>query len=198
MADGGDRLTVRLVDDLATIPAAAWDACAGPDNPFVSHAFLQALEESGSATRQTGWLPQHLILEDQSGRMLGAVPMYLKSHSYGEYIFDHGWASSYDRAGGHYYPKLLAAVPFTPASGPRLLIHPDADADTVEYLIAGMVEVAQRRKVSSLHVNFLPQADWELLGRHGFQQRLGRQFHWENAGYKSFDDFLEALNSRKR
>jgi predicted N-acyltransferase len=198
MADGGERLTVRVVENLASVPAAAWDACAGTDNPFVSHAFLQALEESGSATRQTGWLPQHLILEDESGRMLGAVPMYLKSHSYGEYIFDHGWASSYDRAGGRYYPKLLAAVPFTPATGPRLLIHPDADTDTAEYLIAGMIEVAQRRKVSSLHVNFPREAEWELLGRHDFQQRLGRQFHWENHSYHSFDDFLEALNARKR
>jgi uncharacterized protein len=198
MADGGERLTVRVVEDLASVPAAAWDACAGADNPFVCHAFLQALEESGSATRQTGWLPQHLLLENESRRMLGAVPMYLKSHSYGEYIFDHGWASSYDRAGGRYYPKLLAAVPYTPATGPRLLIHPDAGADTAEHLIAAMVEVAQRRKVSSLHVNFPRQAEWEILGRHDFQQRLGRQFHWENHGYQSFDDFLEALNARKR
>src|SRR5579862_3868280 len=198
MADGGDRLTVRVVDDLAAISAAAWDACAGSDNPFVSHAFLQALEESGSATRETGWLPQHVIIEDDTKRILGAVPMYLKSHSYGEYIFDHGWASSYDRAGGRYYPKLLAAVPFTPATGPRLLLHPEAPTDTAEYLIAGLIEVAQRRKVSSLHVNFPRQAEWELLGRHGFEQRLGRQFHWENNGYQSFDEFLEALNSRKR
>jgi len=198
MADGGERLTVRIVEDLAQIPAAQWDACAGSDNPFVCHAFLQALEESGSATRETGWLPQHLLLEDETGKLLGAVPMYLKSHSYGEYIFDHGWASGYERAGGRYYPKLLAAVPFTPATGPRLLLHPEADQDAADYLIAAMLEVAQRRKVSSLHVNFPPQAQWEKLGEHGFLQRLGRQFHWENNGYKSFDDFLEALNSRKR
>jgi uncharacterized protein len=198
MADGGERLTVRVVEDLAEVPVASWDACAGPDNPFVCHAFLQALEESGSATRETGWLPQHLLLEDDTGKLLGAVPMYLKSHSYGEYIFDHGWASGYERAGGRYYPKLLAAVPFTPATGPRLLLHPEAESDAVDYLVAAMLEVAQRRKVSSLHVNFPPQAQWEKLGEHGFLQRLGRQFHWENNGYKSFDDFLEALNSRKR
>lgn len=198
MADGGERLTVRIVEDLAQIPAAQWDACAGSDNPFVCHAFLQALEESGSATRETGWLPQHLLLEDETGKLLGVVPMYLKSHSYGEYIFDHGWASGYERAGGRYYPKLLAAVPFTPATGPRLLLHPEADQDAADYLIAAMLEVAQRRKVSSLHVNFPPQAQWEKLGEHGFLQRLGRQFHWENNGYRSFDDFLEALNSRKR
>jgi hypothetical protein len=198
MADGGERFTVRVVEDLAAIPAAQWDACAGDQNPFLCHAFLQSLEESGSATRRTGWLPQHLLLDDSAGRLIGAVPMYLKSHSYGEYIFDHGWASAYERAGGRYYPKLLAAVPFTPATGPRLLLHPDADAEAAEYLVAAMLEVARQRKVSSLHVNFPPQAEWELLGRNGFLQRMGRQFHWENAGYRTFDDFLEALNSRKR
>jgi uncharacterized protein len=198
MADGGERLTVRVVDDLSTVPAAAWDACAGPDNPFVCHAFLQALEESGSATRETGWLPQHVIIEDDAKRILGAVPMYLKSHSYGEYIFDHGWASGYERAGGRYYPKLLAAVPFTPATGPRLLLHPAADPEIRDTLIAAMVEIAKARKVSSLHVNFMPEAEWKQLGEHGFVQRIGRQFHWENNGYRSFDDFLEALNSRKR
>ena len=198
MADGGERFTIRVVEDLAAVPAAQWDACAGEENPFLCHAFLQSLEESGSATRRTGWLPQHLLLEDAAGRLVGAVPMYLKSHSYGEYIFDHGWASAYERAGGRYYPKLLAAVPFTPATGPRLLLHPEADAEAAEYLVAAMLEVARQRKVSSLHVNFPPQAEWELLGRHGFLQRMGRQFHWENAGYNSFDDFLEALNSRKR
>jgi predicted N-acyltransferase len=198
MADGGERLTVRIVDDLSTVPAAAWDECAGADNPFVCHAFLQALEESGSATRETGWLPQHVIIEDETKRILGAVPMYLKSHSYGEYIFDHGWASGYERAGGRYYPKLLAAVPFTPATGPRLLLHPDADPEIRATLIAAMVEIAKARKVSSLHVNFMPEAEWKELGDAGFVQRIGRQFHWENNGYKSFDDFLEALNSRKR
>ena len=124
--------------------------------------------------------------------------MYLKSHSYGEYIFDHGWASGYERAGGRYYPKLVTAVPFTPATGPRLLIHPAAEPEIADTLIAAMVEVAKARKVSSLHVNFPRVAEWERLGEAGFLQRLGRQFHWENADYKSFDDFLEALNSRKR
>ena len=198
MADGGERLTVRVVDDLSTVPAAVWDACAGADNPFVCHAFLHALEESGSATRETGWLPQHVIVEDDTKRILGAVPMYLKSHSYGEYIFDHGWALGYERAGGRYYPKLLAAVPFTPATGPRLLLHPDADIETQATLIAALIEVARARKVSSLHVNFMPETEWKELGQAGFVQRIGRQFHWENDGYKSFDDFLEALNSRKR
>ncbi|HEV8015828.1 MAG TPA: GNAT family N-acetyltransferase [Stellaceae bacterium] len=198
MADGGERLTVRIVEDLAVIPAAAWDECAGTDNPFVCHTFLQALEESGSATRETGWLPQHVVIEDQAKRILGAAPMYLKSHSYGEYIFDHGWASGYERAGGHYYPKLLAAVPFTPATGPRLLLHPAAGPEIADTLIAAMVEIAKARKVSSLHVNFPREEEWRRLGDAGFLQRLGRQFHWENDSYQSFDAFLEALNSRKR
>src|SRR5665213_3423412 len=154
MADGGENLTVRVVEKLAEIPAAAWDACAGADNPFLSHGFLEALEASGSATAETGWLPQHLALEDSAGRLLGAVPMYLKSHSYGEYVFDHGWASALERAGGRYYPKLQVAVPFTPATGPRLLLHPEAGTDAADVLVGAMVEVARRRKVSSLHVTF--------------------------------------------
>ncbi len=198
MADGGERLTIRIVAHLSAIPPAAWDDCAGDRNPFLSHAFLQALEESGSATRETGWLPQHIALEDASGRLLGAVPMYLKSHSYGEYVFDHGWASAYERAGGRYYPKLQVAVPFTPVTGPRLLLHPEAPPDAADYLIAAMIEIAQQHKVSSLHVTFPERAEWERLGRAGFLQRLGRQFHWENDNYASFDAFLEALNSRKR
>src|SRR5690349_6225310 len=128
MADGGETATVRVVTRIAEIPAAEWDACAGSDNPFVSHCFLNALEESGSATAETGWLPQHLALEDPTGHLVGAVPLYLKSHSYGEYIFDHSWAAAYERAGGSYYPKLQCAVPFTPVTGPRLLLRPDADA----------------------------------------------------------------------
>ncbi len=198
MADGGESLSVRIVEDLSEISADAWNACAGPENPFVAYAFLQALEESGSATRQTGWLPQHIILEDARGTLVGAVPMYLKSHSQGEYVFDHGWAQGYERAGGRYYPKLQAAVPFTPVTGPRLLLHPDAPDDAAQYLIAAMVEVAKVRKVSSIHVTFPREAEWKMLGEAGFLQRLGRQFHWENENYKSFDDFLEKLHSRKR
>ena len=198
MADGGDRLSIRVVEQLKDVPAAAWDACAGGDNPFLAHAFLEALEASRSAVSRTGWLPQHLVLEDQAGRVLGAVPMYLKSHSYGEYVFDHGWASALERAGGRYYPKLLSAVPFTPATGPRLLVHPAAAPDTADLLVAAMVEVARRHKVSSLHVNFPTEGEWDRLGTAGFLQRVGRQFHWENQGYTTFDDFLGALNARKR
>jgi uncharacterized protein len=197
MADGGG-VTVKVVSALSDIPAAAWDACAGSDNPFVSHAFLEALEASGSATAESGWLPQHLALEDESGTLLGAVPLYLKSHSYGEYIFDWGWASAYERAGGRYYPKLQCAVPFTPVTGPRLLLRPDAPEAAADALVAAMVELARRHKVSSLHVTFPTEPEWQRLGEAGFLQRIGQQFHWQNEGYGSFDEFLEALNSRKR
>lgn len=198
MPDGGGPERVRVVEALAEVPAAAWDACAGPDNPFLSHAFLEAMEVSGSATDRTGWLPQHVLVEDADGRLLAAAPLYLKSHSQGEYVFDHGWAQAYERAGGSYYPKLISAVPFTPVTGPRLLVHPEAPPNTVATLIAALIEIARAHKVSSLHVTFPRQQDWELLGAAGFLQRAGQQYHWENRGYASFDDFLEALNSRKR
>src|SRR5277367_6551268 len=155
MADGsGSVQQLRIVERIDAIAPAVWDRCAGADNPFLSHGFLNALESSGSATARTGWLPQHLIAEDGEGRLLGAVPLYLKSHSYGEYVFDHGWASALERAGGRYYPKLLAAVPFTPATGPRLLVHPEAGPDAADLMVASLIEIARRHKVSSLHVNF--------------------------------------------
>jgi uncharacterized protein len=198
MADGGERVTVKVVPRLADIPAAEWDACAGDDNPFLCHAFLEALEASGSATRESGWQPQHLALEDDNGRLVGAVPLYLKSHSYGEYVFDWGWASAYERAGGRYYPKLQCSVPFTPVTGPRLLLRPEADSALADGLVGAMIELARRHKVSSLHVTFPTEAEWKRLGAAGFLQRVGQQFHWENDGYSSFDNFLEALNSRKR
>ena len=198
MPDGGGPDRVRIVESLAEVPAAAWDACAGSDNPFLSHAFLEALEASGSATAKTGWLPQHVLVEDADGHLLAAAPLYLKSHSQGEYVFDHGWAQAYERAGGSYYPKLQAAVPFTPVTGPRLLVRPDAPPDTMATLIAALIEVARAHKVSSLHVTFPTRGEWEQLGAAGFLQRSGQQYHWENRGYASFEDFLAALNSRKR
>jgi uncharacterized protein len=198
----GDAYTIRVIDRIADIPAESWDACAGPDNPFLSHAFLDALEESGSATAETGWLPQHLALEEAGGRLLGVAPLYLKGHSYGEYVFDHGWADAYERAGGQYYPKLQCAVPFTPVTGPRLLVHPaagpQAGGAVADALISGMLELARRHKVSSLHVTFPTGGEWRRLGEAGFLQRMGQQFHWENQDYASFDDFLAALSSRKR
>ncbi len=199
MPDGSEPVTIKVIQSIGEIAAGEWDACAGVDNPFVSHAFLSALEESGSASNETGWLPHHLSLENKAGDLIGAVPMYLKSHSFGEFVFDWGWAEAYERAGGRYYPKLQAAVPFTPITGPRLLVRAqDAKGAVAKTLIAGMVELATRLGISSLHVTFPPRKEWELFGESGFLLREGQQFHWKNAGYASFEDFLAPLSARKR
>src|SRR6266478_168469 len=147
-------ITIKVHTSIAEIPAAAWDACAGVENPSVSHAFLNALEESGSTTPRTGWTPQHLTLAGPGSSIIGVVPLYAKTHSYGEYIFDYGWADAFERAGGRYYPKLLSASPFTPVPGPRLLVHSGASAEARDHLLAGMIEFTKSRRISSLHVNF--------------------------------------------
>jgi predicted N-acyltransferase len=191
-------LTIRIETDITAIGAADWDTCAGNGNPFLSHAFLAAMEESGSATARTGWLPQHLIMQDEGGGIAGIVPAYVKSHSAGEYVFDHGWAQAIERAGGRYYPKLQVSVPFTPATGPRLLIGGDETGSVRRSLIAGLEAVAKNRGLSSVHATFLTAEDRDAFARAGWLIRLGCQYHWRNDGYGSFDDFLGALSSRKR
>ncbi len=198
-----DRFSLKVVSDIHRVDAAAWDACAGAGspthNPFVTHAFLSALEDSGSVGAENGWAPQHLILEED-GRVVGCAPMYLKNHSYGEYIFDWSWAQACERAGGRYYPKLQCAVPFTPATGPRLLVAetiPQRE-DLQRALAEGMIELARQLKVSSVHVTFATEAEHTLMADKGLMPRLSEQFHWKNEGYASFDDFLAALSSRKR
>jgi uncharacterized protein len=202
-------LRIRVLPSIAEVAADIWDACANPQvhgasslspfNPFISHDFLSALEASRSAQARTGWQPQHLIAEDDSGRVLGVAPCYLKSHSQGEYVFDRGWAEAYERAGGDYYPKLQVSVPFTPATGRRLLAAPGARHDEVLAALAqGLVELCRRREASSVHVTFMTEPEWRALGERGFLQRTDQQFHWENAGYATFDDFLAALAARKR
>lgn len=198
MNDTDGFITVKVHKAISDIPPAEWDACAGNGNPSVSHTFLNALEESGSTTTRTGWTPQHLSLAGANGAVVGVVPLYAKTHSYGEYVFDYGWADAYERAGGRYYPKLLSAAPFTPVPGPRLMVRPEAPPETRAHLIAAMVELAKQRRISSLHVNFPEPADLEALTEAGFLQRLGQQFHWINNGYCDFGDYLAALNSRKR
>jgi predicted N-acyltransferase len=190
-------LSLTLHRAIGEIPADDWDACAGPDNPFVSHAFLSAVEDSGSAGPRTGWLPQHAGLRDAGGRLLGCAPMYAKSHSYGEYVFDHGWAHAFERAGGRYYPKLQVAVPFSPVPGPRLLIRPGARLDIASFGGA-LAEAGDALGVSSVHATFCTETEWTALGEAGWLRRMGMQFHWDNHGYASFDDFLGALSSRKR
>jgi predicted N-acyltransferase len=194
----GDGLALSTIRRLDAVAAADWDRCAGTENPFVSYAFLSALEDSGSVGGRSGWTPNHLLLRDAAGRLIGCTPLYLKSHSYGEYVFDHGWAQAYESAGGRYYPKLLSAVPFSPVPGPRLLLAPDAPANAAGRLIDGMVAVAEQADLSSVHVNFATEAQCAALAEAGFMRRIGLQFHWENDGYASFEDFLGALASRKR
>jgi predicted N-acyltransferase len=170
-----------------------------PYNPFISYDFLAILEESGSACSRTGWLPQHLVLEDDTGVVLGVCPAYLKSHSRGEYVFDEGWADAYDRAGGRYYPKLQVSVPFTPATGRRLLVRPGEQAETARAALAqGLTALARMRKASSVHATFLTEQDAAALQEEDFLPRTDQQFHWRNGGYGSFEDFLTALASRKR
>lgn len=201
--DAAERV-VRIVSRIADVPAADWDTCArgaapSPTNPFISHAFLRALEESGSATRKTGWLPHHLLLEDGSGTLLGAMPCYLKAHSQGEYVFDHGWADAYERAGGSYYPKLQASVPFTPVPGKRLLVRAgEGEIEREALLLQAAMQVTDRLGISGLHIAFLTSEEWDLAGELDFLKRTDQQFHWRNDGYASFEDFLAALASRKR
>ena len=196
-------MVVKVAGRIGAIPPDAWDACANPDalayTPFLSHAFLDALEQSGSVGEGTGWHPQHLVLEGPDGAVLGVMPLYLKTDSQGEYVFDHAWADAIERAGGHYYPKLQCAVPFTPVPGRRVLARPGAAAAEAERILAGAsIAVAQRIEASSVHVTFLTEGEWSRLGQAGFLQRTGQQFHWQNAGYTTFDDFLATLSSRKR
>ena len=194
MADG-HSITARIAKGVASIPAADWNACAGPDNPFVQHGFLSALEESGSACSRAGWQPVPIVIDGADGTPAAVMPAYAKSHSQGEYVFDHGWADAWHRAGQDYYPKLQIAVPFTPATGPRLLTRDDLLKPA---LIAAAETLVQQHELSSAHATFLLDEEVPLFEAAGWLIRIDRQFHWTNHGYESFDDFLTALSSRKR
>jgi predicted N-acyltransferase len=195
--------TFRVVSSLSEIARDEWDACANPPgapyNPVLSHELLWSREEAGCATRKTGWLGQHLVLDGADGRPVAIMPCYLKSHSMGEYVFDHGWAEALERAGGRYYPKLQNCVPFTPVTGPRLLSSGTDSGVTARQLLgAAGVTLGQKLGVSSLHVTFATQEEWEILGALGYLQRTDQQFHFVNENYRDFNDFLDALASRKR
>ena len=202
MADEAKAI-VRVLPRIADIGAAQWDRLANPSgrayDPFVSHAFLSALEEAETLTRRTGWVPQHLVLEGELGEALGAMPCYLKSHSQGEYMFDYHWAEACERAGGRYYPKLQCAVPFTPVPGRRLLVAPGPESDAREQLLlAAATQLTGQLKASSLHITFLSEDEWSRAGAAGLLQRTDKQFHWQNQGYATFEEFLSTLASRKR
>jgi uncharacterized protein len=194
---------VHVVPAISLVAAADWDACANPDpatyNPFVSHAFLSALEDTQCVGGRSGWKPQHIIVEQPGAGVVACMPAYLKSHSQGEYVFDHGWAEAFQRAGGEYYPKLQATVPFSPVPGPRLLARPGPDAAPHrKLLLAGAAALAKQHDLSSVHVTFMSEAEWQAAASAGWLQRTDQQFHWANQDYPSFDGFLAALSSRKR
>ena len=194
MPDSLPSLTLSLHASIHEIGAAEWGHCAGSDNPFVSHGFLACVEDSGSAGKRTGWLPRHAALRDEAGLLVAAAPMYAKSHSYGEYVFDHGWAQAFERAGGRYYPKLQVASPFSPVPGPRLLVR----GVPRRALAGALAQACGELGFSSVHATFCTEDDWRAFGRAGWLQRVGMQYHWENAGYADFEAFLGALNARKR
>ena len=195
MADSSHEIVARIGNGVSAFDAAQWDACAGAGNPFVSHAFLSILEESGSATARAGWQPLPIAVDGADGALAAVAPAYAKSHSQGEYVFDHAWADAYDRAGGRYYPKLQIAVPFTPVPGPRLLVR---DEEAAPHLIAAIEAVTVQNDLSSAHATFVAPEQVPLFEAAGWLIRTDSQFHWQNDGYASFDDFLAALSSRKR
>ena len=194
---------IKVFPDIREIGQSCWDKCAAPKgstfDPFTSYSFLRALEESKSACSESGWSPCHLGLESSSGELLGIVPSYLKSHSQGEYVFDYAWADAFERAGGRYYPKLQISIPFTPATGRRLLVSDRVDSKGLETELAqGLLTLADRLKASSVHLTFLEKEQWQGLSKLGFLQRTHSQFHWENRDYRSFSEFLDSLASKKR
>jgi len=192
-------MEIGLHRSLAEIPAADWNALAGDSDPFLRHEFLVALERHGCVGPRFGWLPQHLTARDDSGRLAGAAPLYLKDNSYGEFVFDWSWADAYRRLGLSYYPKLVSAIPYTPATGTRLLLAPTPEsAEVADTLIAAALDHARHHNVSSLHWLFTREDDTHRLVRHGLLSRTGCQFHWKNYGYRDFDDFLEGFSAEKR
>jgi len=188
-------LSLQVYPRIAEIGQAAWDLCAGTDNPFVSYGFLSALEDSGSVGGNSGWHPRYAVLHDAAGGVAAVAPSYAKTNSYGEYVFDHGWANALERAGGRYYPKLQVAAPFSPVPGRRLLRGPGV---SVEAMAQALEILAEELGCSSTHVTFCTETEWQILGEAGWLQRLGTQYHWDNPGYASFEDFLAVLSSRKR
>jgi hypothetical protein len=194
---------VRVHRRVAEIGREGWEACSSnpeyASNPFIGYDFIDSLEQSGCAVAQTGWAPHHLAVEDEAGQVAAVMPLYLKSHSQGEYVFDHSWADAYQRAGGRYYPKLQCAAPFSPVTGPRMMVRADVDPVIAKRtLLGGAVSLCERLEASSVHVTFPSKADWDFLGGEGLLQRQDQQYHWHNNGYETFDDFLGALSSNRR
>ncbi len=201
MSQPSHEIQITVSQNIASISPSDWDACANPQgypfDPFISHRFLLALEQSGSVGPNTGWQSYHL-LASQGDEVIGVMPLYAKSHSQGEYIFDHGWANAYERAGGQYYPKLQCAVPFTPVTGRRLLAKPQYESIAQAALIEAAVNLTSNNGLSSFHMTFCTASEYDIGKQMGLMQRVGQQFHWDNNGYENFESFLTALSSRKR
>ncbi|CAJ1940447.1 unnamed protein product [Sphenostylis stenocarpa] len=198
-------IRVGVVSSISDVPSSEWDACAvdasGPHkfNPFLSHAFLSALEHSASAVRETGWMPHHIVAKDQANNILAVVPLYLKTHSYGEFVFDHSWANAYHSYGYKYYPKLQSCVPFTPVTGPRILLRNTSFKDQIfDIIVSAMKDLTANSQLSSLHVTFPSENEFHKLTEKGFLPRIGMQYHWKNRNYKSFDEFLLDMKQSKR
>lgn len=195
-------VTVKIAGSLSVIAEKEWNACAhahGPYNPFVDYRFLAALEETGCVGGRTGWTPAHVLVENAQGELLACAPSYAKTHSQGEYVFDHGWADAYERAGGQYYPKIQVSVPFTPVTGPRLLVRQSPLADMARAsLVTGLRALRAQTRSSSIHLTFLDEKASDFLAGRDFLMRTGQQYHWFNRAYGTFEDFLAALSSRKR
>lgn len=202
MPDGNDQIEISVIERLADISPAQWNACTGTDNPFLRHEFLSALEDCEAVHPDTGWATRHVLIKDQNGALLACAPMYLKGHSMGEYVFDWGWAEAYERAGGSYYPKLICGVPFTPVTGPRLMVRGGISGTLCNTLKSQLAQTmsgaATAAKLSSLHANFISESDTDVFTDAGYLPRLGLQYHWENRSYATYDDFLSELTSRKR
>ena len=184
-----------IINHINEISKTDWDNCAGDLNPFCSHGFLSALETSDCATAETGWLAQHIVIKNDNDDVVGVMPLYLKNHSQGEYVFDHGWANAYEQAGGHYYPKFQSSIPFSPVTGARLLSDND---DVKNKLLETAINHAENQGVSTLHFTFVENNEIDIMKSQGLLQRQDQQFHWLNDNYRSFNEFLEALSSRKR
>jgi len=192
-------MQTRVINRIQDIPASAWNAVAGTGHPFTRHEFLAALERHDCVGERFGWLPCHVLAEDADGRVAGALPLYLKDNSYGEFVFDWAWADAYQRMGMPYYPKLVSSIPYTPVTGSRLLVHPDADpAAVTAALIRGMYGLRQQHDASSIHCLFTNEPETGVLCEQGFLRRTSCHFHWHNDSYSDFEDFLSRLSSRKR
>ena len=202
--DGSDVFEVNVLRRISDVDASEWDACACPEastgrpnDPFTTHRFLKALEDSGSAAGSAGWIPLHLMARS-GGRAVAAMPLYAKTNSAGEFVFDYGWAHAFERAGGRYYPKLQSSVPFTPATGRRFLTVPGMEKTGIEALSKAALEISESNGLSSFHITFCTCDEVRVAERLGFLHRTGEQFHWRNPGYSNFDEYLSGLSSRKR